>query len=780
MSVADQTTPASSLPRRIPLAVRLSPLFVNRLCARLQKASPDQPHIAGLLFGIAGEGLAIVQAFKSFTPPDSNESLPVEGERLVKAFERSMAAAQTDPEVSALDLIGWYSLRPSGGLHAADIDFHNSRFRRPNDLALILRPQGVSDVLLELYTRVRNAVLSPEEHRWGALRLATDVPVLGPIEITMRTTAADELNEFELLDRALEREERKSGLRARARIPLSVLRPKRTPPGETADAAARDSAGTAPSPPIDAKIVRAAQPGAVRERQAASDSAALVHRITAGEPPGLPALLPPPKRSLPWVSSAILCAVLFAVFAGVTFVFLFVHGLPSGTATPAFLRAILPDAGLGLRVETQGDRVLLSWNRRNAVVRAATMAVLHIDDGPQHRDFTMNAAQATNGAVLYRPRSDDVTFHLEVRGQQGATVADSIRVLDGVQNSPLDLSAAPQAQPPAPKDVAAEPAEHHDWKPVPVAKTVTEAKAVQPPVTPQPEQPPPAGNLTAQSNIPADQPPIMRSTSLAGTPSVSTVPRDSVPSPRAEIPVLVPSSANAAKPPENSTAALGTDKAAPPVSVTTAPLPATAPLVQNPQRSDGTPPIPSPERSDGTPPHKSADASKESPGSVWDPALGQTDSPSQAASQEPTAAKPAVDNAALKAADSRPGNSGQPAPAAQTQTAPPAASSPLGARRDNISPDDFRPAHAVHQVLPDTSLFPPSFILASPQVEVSVRVDQNGRVIDARVLNGKKKVKQAVATAVLIAAKQWTFEPATVSGHAVPSDHTIVFQFRPE
>ncbi len=110
MSVADHRVPASSLPRRIPLGVRLSPQFVNRFCARLQKAGPEQAQTAGLLFGIAGESLVIVQAFRSFSGADSN-GLALEGPGLEQAFERSFIASQTDPEVSALDVIGWYAMR---------------------------------------------------------------------------------------------------------------------------------------------------------------------------------------------------------------------------------------------------------------------------------------------------------------------------------------------------------------------------------------------------------------------------------------------------------------------------------------------------------------------------------------------------------------------------------------------------------------------------------------------------------------------------------------------
>ncbi len=642
--------------------------------------------MGGLLFGIAGESLVIVQAFRSFSDADS-EGAALEGPRLAQVFERSFIASQTDPEVSALDVIGWYAMRPAGGLHARDIEFHNAHFLSPNDVAIILRRQSDHDVLLELYAKAKTGPLSPDDHRWGALRLATDVPALGPIEVTMRTTSGDEeLKSFESLDRALDQGQRKSGLRAR--IPL-VLRPKRTP-----------AEGGLSEPPAAA---RAPQPSIVRERSASSHPSRSAHPINAGDPPGLPVLFTSPKARSPWLSSAIL----FALFAGATFAFLFIHGLPSGSAMPAFLRAIFPDSGLGLRVQTQGDRVLLSWNRRNSVVRSATEASLHIDDGSKHRDVHLKAAEAENGAVLYRPNSDDVTFRLEVRNQQGAAVAESIRVLDGASNTPLDVSATAEAPARPVDDVPVKPAERHDWKPV------TETTAVIPAIA-RPAQT--MVNNLAEPAILVSNTPQKRTADLpAGMPSVLTVPRDSVALPAAEASLLAAGSTS--KEPQNIIPA-------PPANTTAAAL-------------------------DTTPVNKTAAA--------------------------PLATGPAQRTA--DPADLRPAGPVQNVPAPQPES--PAAQPALGTSPANFSARDFVAPRPIRQVLPDTTLFPPVFLATSPQIEVTVKVDKNGRVTEAHAVGSRKKVKEALIGAAVVAAKQWSFEPAKLRGRAVASEHTIIFQFRP-
>lgn len=140
-------------------------------------------------------------------------------------------------------------------------------------------------------------------------------------------------------------------------------------------------------------------------------------------------VIPRPQPKAPWVSSA----VLFVLVAAATFLVLYARGVRSGNGivVPRIIRTIFPAAGLGLRVEGQGDRLLLSWNRRSPTVVAARDGVLAINDGGQERQVHLSSDQLADGSVLYRPASDDVLFRLETRGGQGAITMESIRVLDG-------------------------------------------------------------------------------------------------------------------------------------------------------------------------------------------------------------------------------------------------------------------------------------------------------------------------------------------------------------
>jgi TonB family protein len=120
-------------------------------------------------------------------------------------------------------------------------------------------------------------------------------------------------------------------------------------------------------------------------------------------------------------------------------------------------------------------------------------------------------------------------------------------------------------------------------------------------------------------------------------------------------------------------------------------------------------------------------------------------------------------------------NSWDPTPA-QARKRPGA---PVAAVAPGASAAEFVAPQPLLQVTPSTRALANGVIQATTRVEVQVRVDQTGHVAFARVLNAAN-IKRAVANAALNAARQWTFLPATLRGQRVDSDHTIVFEFRPQ
>ena len=433
---------------------------------------------------------------------------------------------------------------------------------------------------------------------------------------------------------------------------------------------------------------------------------------------GLPMVInrKPPAKAVPWLSMALV----FMLFSGVTFAVLALKGIGSGSGKLSqIMQVLFPGTDLELRAEGRGDRLLLTWNRKNAMVASASTAVLAISDGTQRFEKRLDAAQIADGSVLYKPMGGDVTFRLQVVGaDQGIAVA-SLRVLDatnpaGHDGPILDLS-NPGATTPAAAAQTTPPA---------MESKVPGATAEMP-----------AGNRTGanqavptlpvanRTTLPHYNPPAVPKQAPEAT---TTVIRQARELPK---PVVPPPSATQQQqqPPQQQpvqTAAQQPSTPAPAVPKPAAPQQ----LQQQQQQQQQQQPA---SRTPATTPQTSGTEIK-----GWDPNISENKAP---ATSQPT----------------------------DTQA---------------VAPDSkavaFIGPKVLLQVMPNTRNLTPGSITQTTRVEVEVRVDNSGHVKAAHLLNNN--VKNQLGAAAVAAAKQWTFQPATLRGQRVESDHTIVFEFRPE
>ena len=72
------------------------------------------------------------------------------------------------------------------------------------------------------------------------------------------------------------------------------------------------------------------------------------------------------------------------------------------------------DFSLSLAVTRVQDNLTVKWSRDAAVVRAATRAVLEIEDGKFSKPVELDAAHLQSGSMIYRNSSDTVRFRLSV------------------------------------------------------------------------------------------------------------------------------------------------------------------------------------------------------------------------------------------------------------------------------------------------------------------------------------------------------------------------------
>ncbi len=133
-------------------------------------------------------------------------------------------------------------------------------------------------------------------------------------------------------------------------------------------------------------------------------------------------------------------ALVFVFAAGATFALILLRETRSDLPPVSTLIQKMPAAGdLGLKVDSEGSRLVLRWNQQNPLMLSAKGATLLIQDGSQQRTIHLEASQLADGSVAYKPVSNDVSFRLEVNSPEGSGTA-SMRVLDGTPRSASQIS----------------------------------------------------------------------------------------------------------------------------------------------------------------------------------------------------------------------------------------------------------------------------------------------------------------------------------------------------
>ncbi|MBV9083596.1 MAG: TonB family protein [Acidobacteriaceae bacterium] len=205
--------------------------------------------------------------------------------------------------------------------------------------------------------------------------------------------------------------------------------------------------GVSPPKESEYQVHRDATPG--EHTGAASPAVSLVqlpngyrHRPGIPAPEAGGAITRASRPAVRWIS----LVGMFIVAAGITFLIVFERGgrgdsSVTGTRSGA-TREVADSAAadLKLHVRIEGGGLIVSWDPQASAARGST-GVLHIEDGREARDVSLDSAQISNGALFYRPSSDDVTFRLEVAGNEGRKTSTVVRVLDAAaaarMSSPL-------------------------------------------------------------------------------------------------------------------------------------------------------------------------------------------------------------------------------------------------------------------------------------------------------------------------------------------------------
>src|SRR2546423_4863602 len=182
--VHDSLRKAARAPRRVPLAVRLCPEFVNSFCVGRQlpdrRKAEHQPAAMGLLFGTMQNAIVTVHTAKVF-PTSLNDPLSAD------SFSKFRAIARSEPELASLDLVGWCAVQQAAGLLPNEIDFHNRHFRRLSDIALLVTPETKAGFSAGLHMKSGDEVSTGDNFRCAAHRVTCKAPASAPVELRVST-----------------------------------------------------------------------------------------------------------------------------------------------------------------------------------------------------------------------------------------------------------------------------------------------------------------------------------------------------------------------------------------------------------------------------------------------------------------------------------------------------------------------------------------------------------------------------------------------------------------
>jgi len=84
---------------------------------------------------------------------------------------------------------------------------------------------------------------------------------------------------------------------------------------------------------------------------------------------------------------------------------------------------------LGLRVVSTPQRTEILWNHDSSAIRGAEKGTIRISDGDIAESVPFDAPQLQDGALVYRPRTNDVSVRMVVDEQNGEQVSESVRVV---------------------------------------------------------------------------------------------------------------------------------------------------------------------------------------------------------------------------------------------------------------------------------------------------------------------------------------------------------------
>jgi TonB-like protein len=131
-----------------------------------------------------------------------------------------------------------------------------------------------------------------------------------------------------------------------------------------------------------------------------------------------------PARTLPWQLYWRIAVVMIAL--GIAGYSVYMKWAPWKTPSPV----VSAETMLDLKVGWRENNLYVSWSRNLPVLDHAKEAVLSISDGEaQMQNLRLEPDQLRNGSVVYAPTHSKVQFRLEIAGDDGRKISETVIVL---------------------------------------------------------------------------------------------------------------------------------------------------------------------------------------------------------------------------------------------------------------------------------------------------------------------------------------------------------------
>ncbi len=91
--------------------------------------------------------------------------------------------------------------------------------------------------------------------------------------------------------------------------------------------------------------------------------------------------------------------------------------------------ATVESTPLGLRVKAAPQQIQLYWNHDASAIREAEKGVIDIWDGDVSQEIPFAAGQLQDGALVYKPRTNDIMLRMAVDEKDGRQITESLRAV---------------------------------------------------------------------------------------------------------------------------------------------------------------------------------------------------------------------------------------------------------------------------------------------------------------------------------------------------------------